>query len=141
MVTRIYPSTNPSSGRFRKRSIYAAGREYCGSGRGGSFNGRGCDRGLGERGVISRGGNVQRCHGGGSGAHGNGIDISDVTRHFEYLESAALSNDTRKGITEDPIRTKFLSNKKRRTTRFISAGKDNQNRLISQIITGFQNAS
>ena len=50
VVERIYPSDNPSSGRFRKRSIYAA---VCGDrdgGRGGSFNGRGRGRGRGLRG-------------------------------------------------------------------------------------------
>ena len=44
-------------------------------------------------------------------------------------------------ITEDPVRTKFLENKKRRITSSVSAEKDNKNRLISQIITGVQNAS
>ena len=41
LVARIYPSANPSSGRFRKRSIYATGRGDHGDGRGGRFNGRG----------------------------------------------------------------------------------------------------
>ena len=53
----------------------------------------------------------------------------------------AISNDTRKRITEDPVRTKFLENKKRRTTSSVSAGKDNKNRLISKIIAGVKNAS
>ena len=43
-------------------------------------------------------------------------------------------------ITEDPVRTKFLENKKRRTTSYVSAEKDNKNQLISQIITGVQNS-
>ena len=79
--------------------------------------------------------------GGGSVVHENGIDIPDVTRYFEDSEWAALSNDTRKSITEDPVRTKFLENKKRCTTRSFSAEKNNENRLISQIITGVQNES
>ena len=35
VVSRLYPSSNPSSGRFRKRSICATGCGDCGSGRGG----------------------------------------------------------------------------------------------------------
>ena len=42
-------------------------------------------------------------------------------------------------ITEDPICTKLLANKKRRTNRSVSGEKDNKNRLISQIITGVKN--
>ena len=49
VVARLYPSANPSSGRFRKRSIYDAGRGNRGGGRGGCFNGRGCGRGRGGR--------------------------------------------------------------------------------------------
>ena len=43
--------------------------------------------------------------------------------------------------TEDPIFIKFLENKNRRATRSVSAEKDNANRIISQIVTGFQNTS
>ena len=50
VVARLYPYYNPSSGRFRKRSIYSAGRGDRGGGRGGRFNGRGCVRGRGGRG-------------------------------------------------------------------------------------------
>ena len=39
------------------------------------------------------------------------------------------------------MRTKFLENKKRCTTISVSVEKDNENRLISQIITGVQNTS
>ena len=136
VVARLYPSANPSSGCFRKRSIYAAGRGDRGGRRGGFFNGRGCGRGCGERGGRGRVG-----RGEGIGAHEDGNDISDITRYFEDSEWDALSNDTRKRITEERVRTKFLANKNRRTTSYVSAGKDNKNRLISQIITGFQNAS
>ena len=41
----------------------------------------------------------------------------------------------------EPVRKKFLDNKKRHTTRSVSVEKDNENWLISQIITGVQNAS
>ena len=60
------------------------------------------------------------------------------TCYFENSEWAALSNDTRESITEDPLRTKLLANKKRRTASSVSAQKDNENWLISQIIMGFK---
>ena len=69
MVTRIYPYSNPSSGRFKNRSIYAAGRGDLGSGRCGLFNIRGHGRGRGGRGGRARGVNFQGGCGGGSGAH------------------------------------------------------------------------
>ena len=141
VVARLYPPSNPSSGRSRKRSIYDAGRGDLDGGICGRFNGRGRDRGCGGRCGRGRGGHVQGGCGGGSSAHENGIDISDVTCYFEYQEWAALSNYTRIRITEYLVRTKFLENKKRRTTRSITAVKDNENRLISQIITGVKNAS
>ena len=47
VVARLYPSANPSSERFRKRSIYAAGRGDHGDGRGGRLSGRGRGRGRG----------------------------------------------------------------------------------------------
>ena len=51
VVAKLYTSDNPSSGCFRKRIMYAAGRGDRGDGRGESFNLRGCVRGLGGRGV------------------------------------------------------------------------------------------
>ena len=141
VIARLYPSANPSSGCFRKRSIYAVVRGDRGRGRGGSFSGRCRGRGRGVIGGWVRRGHVQGARGWGSGAHENGIDISDFTCFFEDSEWAALSNDTRKKITEDPVRTKFLTNKKRCTTRSVSSGNDNDSRLISNIITGVQTAS
>ena len=141
LVSRLYPSANPSSGRFRKRSIYTYGRGDRGGGRGVRSNGRGRGRVWGGRDGNSRVLHVQGCCGGGSSTHENGIDISDVTRNFEDSEWATLLNNTRKRITEDPVRTKYLANKKRHTTISVSDGKDNRNRLISQIITEVQNAS
>ena len=55
VVTRLNPSTNPSSGCFRKRGIYATGRGDRGSERGGNFNGQGRDRGCGGRGGRGKG--------------------------------------------------------------------------------------
>ena len=49
VVARLYPYANPSSGRFRKRSIYAAGRGDRDGRRGGCFNDIGCGRGRGGR--------------------------------------------------------------------------------------------
>ena len=112
VVARLYPSDNPSSKRFRKRIIYAAGRGDRGVKRGGNVNDRGCGIGRGGRGVQGRVVHVQVVCGGGSSAHENGIDISDFTPYFEDSEWAALSNDTTKRITEDPVRTKFLANKR-----------------------------
>ena len=112
-----------------------------GDGRGGCFNVRGLGRVYGGRGGRVRGGHVIGGRGGGISAHENGIEISDITRYFEDSEWAAISNDTRKSIAEDPIRTKFLENKKRSTTRSINAEKYKYSRLISQIITGVKNAS
>ena len=140
MVAILYSSANPSLGRFRKRSIYAACRGDRGEGRGGSFNVRSRGRRRGGRVGQFRGGHVRGGRGGVSGANDNGIDISDVTRYFEDLEGAALSNDTGKRIIEETVRTKFLANKKRRTTRSVSAENYNESWLISQIITGLQNS-
>ena len=47
---RLYPSANPSSGGFRKRSIYADGCGYRGDRRGGRLNGRVCGKVSGGRG-------------------------------------------------------------------------------------------
>ena len=108
MVARLYSYANLSSCRSRKRSTYSAGHGDRGGGIGGSFNVRGSGRESGGRGGRVRGGHVQGGCGGGSGAHENGIDISDVTYYFEDSEWAILSKDTSKSITEDPVRTKFL---------------------------------
>ena len=141
MVARIYSSANPSSGRFRNRSIYATGRGYCDCVIGGQFNGRVCGRGRGGRSEQGRGVQAQGCCVGYSGAHENGIDILDVPCYFEDSEWAVLSNYTKKRITEDPVRKNSMVNKKRRTTISVSAEKDNENWLISQIITGVQKGS
>ena len=65
MVDRLYPSTNPSSGRFRKSGLYATVRGECGNGRGGCINGRGHGRGRGGRSERGIGGCGQvSCEGG-----------------------------------------------------------------------------
>ena len=125
MVARLRPYVNPSSDCFTKFSIYAAGHGDRGDGRRAHLNGRGCSRGRGGRVGRGRGGHIRRVSVGRSGAHENGIDISDVTRYFEDSDWAALSNDTRKRITEEPVCTKFLANKNRRTTSYVSSEKDN----------------
>ena len=68
------------------------------------------------------------------------IYLSYVTNYSENEEWTALSNETRKVRIEDPVHTKLLENKKRQTTRYICAEKENDNWLISQIINGVQNA-
>ena len=81
MGARLYPSNNPSPGRFRKRSIYAASRGDRGRERYGRFNGRGLGRGRRGRGERGRGGHVKGGWGWGSGAHENGLtsQMSPVT--------------------------------------------------------------
>ena len=59
VVVRLYPSTNSSSGRFIKRSIYATGSGDCGSGRGGRFNVKGRNIGRGGRGGRGIGVHIQ----------------------------------------------------------------------------------
>ena len=112
VIARLYPSANHSPGRPRKRIIYATGHRDHVRGRGGCFDGRGCGKGLGGRGGKGRGGKVQGVRGGGIGTYENGIYISDVTRYFGDSEWDKLSNNKRKGITEDPVSTKLLANKK-----------------------------
>ena len=141
MISILYPSINPSSGRFRNCSIYATGRGYRDSRRGGRFYGRVWGIGRGGIGVQGREVNYQGGCGGGIIAFENGIDISDSTRYSENSEWSAISNVTSKRITEDPICKKFLANKKRSATSSVSAGKDNDNFLIPQIITGVKNSS
>ena len=70
--------------------MYATGRGYRGSGRGGRFNVRGHGRGHGGRCGRGIGGRDQGGCGGGSVAHQNGIYISDVTRYFEDSEWDAI---------------------------------------------------
>ena len=110
VVARLYPSDNPSSSRFRNRSIYAAGHGDRSGRRCGCFNGRVCGRGRGGRGGLGRGVHVQGDRGGGNVAHENGIDDSDVTRPFKDSYWAALSDDTKKRIPEETVRTEFLEN-------------------------------
>ena len=54
VIARLYLYAKPSSGRFKKRSIYDDGHGDCGDGRGESFNGRGRGRGHGEIGGRGR---------------------------------------------------------------------------------------
>ena len=139
MVARLYPSDNPSSGRFRKRSIYSTGRGYHDSRWGGCFNVRGPIRGRGWRGGQGRWGHVRGGRGGDSGTYENRIDISYVTCYFEDLEWSTLSNNTSKSITDYLVRTNILANKRRCTTISVSVKKEGK-RLIYHIITEVQNS-
>ena len=56
-------------------------------------------------------------------------------RYFKDVGWATISNETRKSITEDMVRTKLLANKNRLTTSSASAEKDHDNRVISHIIS------
>ena len=71
MVGRIYPYDNPSSGCFRKRSIYAAGGGDRSGRRCGRFNDRGRGIRSGRIGGRGRGEHGQGVCGGGSGTHEN----------------------------------------------------------------------
>ena len=61
VFVRLYLSANPSSGRFRKRSIYYASRVDTGCGRCGRFNVRGRGRGREVRVGKGRVLHVQGC--------------------------------------------------------------------------------
>ena len=69
VVSRLYPSSNPSSGRFRKHSIYATVRGEHDGGRGGRFNVIYHGRVHKGRGGRVRGGHGQVGRGGGSRAY------------------------------------------------------------------------
>ena len=69
VVARLYPFSNPSSGRFRKHSIYATGCGDHGSRRCGRFYVRGFSRGRGGIYGQGRGGHGRGGHGVGSGSY------------------------------------------------------------------------
>ena len=123
VVARLYPTTNPCSDCFRNCGIYATGRDDRGSGRDGHFNGQGFGIGRRGRGGWCRGGHGKGGRGECSNTYENGIYISYITCYFEYEEWEAISNETRKRITEDPVRTKSLANKYIWTTSSVSAKK------------------
>ena len=102
VIEILYPYNNPSSGRFRKRGIYATDRGDRGSGRGGRLNGQGHGSGRVWRSGKVRVGHGRVDYGGVSGAYENGIDISNVTRYFEDEKWSEISKETRKRLIEDP---------------------------------------
>eukprot|EP00979_Chaetoceros_neogracilis_P018862 scaffold11348_cov779-Chaetoceros_neogracile.AAC.1 len=124
VVSRIFPSSQPSSGRYNRRGISATGRggrgEYNGGGRGRGRGGRGRGRG-GRDGGRGRGrGRGGGGRGGGSGSQTeNGVDISDVTRWYGEIEWDKLSHATQIRILNDPERAAAVAarrNTSRRTS-------------------------
>ena len=111
LVLRIYPYTNPWSGRFRNCGTYATGSGKCGSGRGRFFNGRGHVRGRVERGGQVRGGHVgSEGHIGGSNTYENGIDISYITCYCDDEEWDILRKEKwSQSILYAPITGKLKS--------------------------------
>lgn len=136
VVSRIFPTGNPSSGRFRsRRSVNAIRGGRGGRGRGGRGRGRG--RGRGGRG--GRGHSPQS---------ENGVDISDTTRWYSDDEWALLSQETQQRILNDPARAAAVEQrrkKRQRTNASVETSGDDptleSNRQVAAIINGVMNAS
>ena len=138
-IARIFPDSQPGSGRYRgKRKVSAFRR---GGGRGGrGHGGRGGGRG-------GRGGRSGR-NGKGSdrGTKENGIDISDPCRWYEQDELSALSADTRRYILNHPKRAAAIEERKKKRQQNSSsassttASTQEQERFQASIITGVMNA-
>jgi hypothetical protein len=152
VVSRIFPSSQPSSGRYNRRGISATGRggrgEYNGGGRGRGRGGRGRGRG-GRDGGRGRGrGRGGGGRGGGSGSQTeNGVDISDVTRWYGEIEWDKLSHATQIRILNDPERAAAVAarrNTSRRTSSVSTPGggnPDDENRIVAAVINGMTNAN
>ena len=129
-VTRIFPSFQPSSGRYGKRH-----REVNSAGRGRGGRGRG--RGRGGRGGQGKGKKP-------NSTIENGVDISDVTRWYSEKEFSKLSHDTRAYILnhEDRIKAVNARKKAKVASATTSAQRldDESNRIISATITGTMHA-
>ena len=139
-VARIFPESQPSSGRYGKRRyVKAFGRG--GGGRGGG-RGRGRFGGRGGRGRGGRGNNT-RAH------KENGVDISNPTRWYEQDELNALSQETRNYILQHPDRKKAIEERKkernkRRETSAIGSGAQNdieRGRLVTAMVNAQRNAA
>ena len=115
-ISRIFPSSHPSSGRYKKRKIASLGGGR-GRGRGGGRGGQGRGRGGRGRGGGGRGR-------GGGGQTENGIDISDPCRWYDEHELSALSDETRRSILNHPDRAAAIAARKRnrRNTSGVSTG-------------------
>jgi hypothetical protein len=129
-VTRIFPSFQPSSGRYGKRH-----REVNSAGRGRGGRGRG--RGRGGRGGQGNGKKP-------NSTIENGVDISDVTRWYSEKEFSKLSHDTRAYILNHEDRIKAVNARKKAkvasATTSAQRPDDESNRIISATITGTMHA-
>ena len=109
-VARIFPDSQPISGRYGKRrhiKAFVRGEGDRGDGKvRGRFGGRG-----------GRGGNNRSVRAGGRGSgkpnKENGIDISDTTRWYEQDKLSALSSVTRNYLIQHPDRKKNIEEKKK----------------------------
>ena len=134
-VARIFPNSQPASGRYKKRG-YRNVSSYHRGGRGG--------RGRGGRGGRGRG----RGRGGNnSNKMENGVDISDPCRWYTKDEMYKLSADTKSYILNHPNRAAAIEARKRNkrnnsstTTNNNSSESTGEDRLCAAVITGVMNA-
>lgn len=158
VVSRIFPTNNPSSGRYNNRNVYHISRGVnngSNGGRGGRFghnNGQGRGRFQNDqRGGRfggrnnSRGGRFFPNRGNNQSQHStdNGVDISDVTRYFSDAEWIRLSYQTKNRISNDPRRLEAVQNDRnqRRRINQSSTSEAERNRIVAAIINGVQNSS
>jgi len=139
-VARIFPESQPSSGRYNKRRyVKAFGR---GNGGRGGGRGRGRTGGRGGRGGRGRGNNNMA-------SKENGIDISDPTRWYEKEELNALSRETRNYILQHPDRKRAIEERKknrdgRRETSTVNSAADaeaERGLLVTAMINAQRNAA
>ena len=131
-VSRIFPESQPGSGRYKtRRYIKGMGR-----GRGGYRGGGRFGRGYGGRG-----------RGGGRGYYNkskkeeNGVDISDPTRWYSNDELDALTPDTRRGILTHKDRPAAIAERKRKRAERNTSSADTSNRERADLINSLMNAT
>ena len=143
-VARIFPDSQPSSGKYgKRRHIKAFGR-----GENGHGDGKIRER-FGDRG--DRGGDNRSVRAGGRGSgkpnKENGIDISDPIRWYEQDELSALLSATRNYMLQHPDRKKAIEERKKgsekkRGTLSVGASqrsKDEQGKLITPVVNAQRN--
>ena len=146
-VARIFPDSQPSSGRYGKRRYVKA----FGRGEGGRGGGRGRGRfgGRGGRGGRSGRGGRNGGYSGGKPKKENGVDISDPCRWYDQEELTSLSSETRNYLLQHPDRQKAIEDRKRnsekkRNASTMSASQrsnDEQAKLITGLVNAQRNAS
>jgi hypothetical protein len=142
-VARIFPSAQPSSGRYGKNRYIKA------FGRGGGRGGRGRFGGRGGRGRF--GGRGGRGHGRGDDRPNreNGVDISDPTRWYDDEELSALSSATRNYVLQHPDRQKAIEERKRKrddrrnnsSAKSTKRSEEEQGKLVTAMVNAQRNAA